>query len=192
MRRLTRPFFARDPEAVARDLLGTLLVVDEGPVRRVARVVETEAYGGADDPASHAYRGPTPRCAVMFGPAGVLYVYKSYGVHWCANVVTGRAGVAGAVLVRAAEQLAPEPAPLRGPGLVARALGLTGADSGLDCCGRDARVVFARDAGAPAGADVAATPRVGISREVERPWRFALVGHPALSRPARATMLKAT
>jgi len=192
VRRLSRAFFARDPEAVARDLLGTLLVVGEGPARRVARVVETEAYGGADDPASHAFRGPTPRCAVMFGPAGFLYVYKSYGVHWCANVVTGRSGAASAVLVRAAEQLAPEPDLLRGPGLVARALGLTGAHSGLDCCVRDARVVFARDAVGLSGADVVATTRVGISREVERPWRFVTVGHPAISRPPRASMLRAT
>ncbi|HQU25969.1 MAG TPA: DNA-3-methyladenine glycosylase [Acidimicrobiales bacterium] len=192
MQRLGRTTFARDPEVVARALLGTLLVVGDGPTRRVARVVETEAYGGPDDPASHAFRGPTPRCAVMFGPAGVLYVYKSYGLHWCANVVTGPAGVASAVLVRAAELLAPEPGLLRGPGLVTRALGVTGADSGLDCCARDARVFFARDAVGLADADVEATPRVGVSREVERPWRFVVGGHPAASRRPRPPMLKAT
>ncbi len=182
MRRLGRTFFARDPEVVARALLGTLLVVDDGATRRVARVVETEAYGGLDDPASHAHRGPTPRCAVMFGAPGVLYVYKSYGVHWCANVVTGSRGAASAVLVRAAELLAPEPGPLRGPGILTRALGVTGADSGLDCCARGARVFFARDALGLADAGVEATPRVGISREVERPWRFVVRGHPAASR----------
>ncbi len=192
MRRLGRASFALDPEVVARDLLGTLLVVGAGPTRRVARVVETEAYGGADDPASHAFRGPTPRCAVMFGPAGVLYVYKSYGVHWCANVVTGPTGAAGAVLVRAGELLAPEPGLLRGPGLVTRALGVSGADSGADCCARDARVFFARDAVGLAGAAVEATPRVGVSREVERPWRFVVRGHPAASRRPRTTILKTT
>ncbi len=192
MRRLGRAFFAGDPAVVAHDLLGTLVVVRDGTTRRVARVVETEAYGGPDDPASHAFRGPTPRCAVMFGPPGVLYVYRSYGVHWCANVVTGPRGSASAVLVRAAELLAPEPGLLRGPGLVTRALGVTGADSGSDCCARDARVSFARDAVGLAGADVAATPRVGISREVERPWRFVACGHPALSRRQPVSALKAT
>ena len=187
MRRLGRSFFAGDPAAVARALLGTLLVVRDGPTKRVARVVETEAYGGADDPASHAFRGPTPRCAVMFGPPGVLYVYKSYGVHWCANVVTGPRGTASAVLVRAAELLAPEPGHLRGPGRVTRALGVTGADSGSDCSARDARIFFARDAVGLAGADVEATPRVGISRAVERPWRFVVCAHPALSRRTPAS-----
>lgn len=192
MRRLGRTFFARDPDVVARALLGNLLVVADGETRRVARVVETEAYGGLDDPASHAFRGPTPRCAVMFGPPGVLYVYKSYGVHWCANVVTGPRGAASAVLVRAAELLAPEPGQLRGPGILTRALGVTGADSGLDCCARGARVYFARDASGLADAGVEATPRVGIRREVERPWRFVVRGHPAASRRPPTAMLKAT
>ncbi len=192
MRRLGRSFFARSPEVVARALLGTLLVVADGATRRVARVVETEAYGGPDDPASHAFRGPTPRCAVMFGPPGVLYVYRSYGVHWCANVVTGPRGAASAVLVRAAELLVPESGHLRGPGLLTRALGVTGTDSGLDCCARDARVYFARDARGLAGADVEATPRVGISREVERPWRFVVCARPAAPRGPRTAILKAT
>lgn len=192
VRRLGRSFFAGDPATVARALLGTLLVVRDGPASRVARVVETEAYGGLDDPASHAFRGPTPRCAVMFGPPGVLYVYRSYGVHWCLNVVTGARGSAGAVLVRATEQLAPEPGHLRGPGLVTRALGVTGADSGSDSCARDARVLFARDAAGLAGADVEVTPRVGISREVDRPWRFTAGGHPALSRRRGPSPLKVT
>lgn len=183
MTRLPRAFFARAPEIVARELVGALLVVRDPTRRVVARVVETEAYGGPDDPASHAFRGPTPRCAVMFGPAGHLYVYRSYGVHWCANVVTGPARHASAVLLRAAEVVEGESARtlLRGPGILTRTLGLTGDDNGADCCTRSARVTFALsgDASRPA---LVATPRVGISRAIDRPWRFVERGHPAASR----------
>jgi len=100
---LSREWFARPTTQVARDLVGYTLVVDAGsPEAVVARIVETEAYLGLADPASHAFRGPTPRCAVMFGPPAHLYVYFTYGMHHCANVVTDIDGVAGAVLLRAA------------------------------------------------------------------------------------------
>jgi DNA-3-methyladenine glycosylase len=183
---LGRSFFERSPEVVACELVGALLVVRAGATTCVARLVETEAYGGADDPASHSFRGPTPRSAVMFGPAGHLYVYRSYGLHWCANVVTGPPGVPGAVLLRAAEVLEGPVARalLSGPGILTRELALTGEDNGSDCCSTRGRVSFAngpRDAPPMA---VAATPRVGISREMERPWRFVALGHPAASRRA--------
>ena len=98
-----REWFARPTEQVARDLIGCALVVDAGSANAVvARIVETEAYLGTSDPASHAYRGPTPRSRVMFGPAAHLYVYFTYGMHHCANVVTEPDGIAGAVLLRAA------------------------------------------------------------------------------------------
>ncbi len=101
--RLPPAFFDRDTRIVARDLLGKLLVHQDGRVRRAARIVETEAYHGEDDEASHARFGPTPRAAIMFGEPGVAYVYLVYGLSHCFNVVTGSAGFASAVLVRAGE-----------------------------------------------------------------------------------------
>ncbi len=138
-----------------------------------ARVTETEAYAGADDPASHAYRGPTPRNAIMFGPAGYLYVYLSYGVHWCVNVVTGPPDVASAVLLRGALALDGDPrlARMGGPGLLTRALGITGADSGLDACSSPPGPIWfeARRGQAPR---IGVSPRIGITKAAERPWRF--------------------
>lgn len=186
MPRVTLRDLSRPPEVVALALLGATLVV-RGPegCRRI-RLVEVEAYGGLDDPASHAARGPTPRCAVMFGPAGRLYVYRSYGLHWCANVVTGPPGTAGAVLLRAGEVLDARGRPIgavRGPGLLARYLGLTGADSGASLVGPGARRAWMRRA--EDELEVAASGRVGISREVERPWRFVVAGHHAAGRGPR-------
>lgn len=138
---LPRSFYERPTTEVARELLGKLLV-RTGPVERVARIVEVEAYLGVKDQASHARRGPTPRAAIMFGPPGHLYVYLIYGMHHCMNVVTERDGVAGAVLLRAAEPIAdlsvdpPAPArsarPLSGPGKLCAGLAITRADNGLD------------------------------------------------------------
>ncbi len=186
MSRVTLRDLARPPEVVAPALLGATLVVRAPEGCRRVRLVEVEAYGGLDDPASHAARGPTPRCAVMFGPAGRLYVYRSYGRHWCANVVTGPPGVAGAVLLRAGEVLDARGRPIaavRGPGLLARYLGLTGADTGASLIGSGARRAWMRRA--EGDLEVAVSGRVGISREVERPWRFVVAGHPVAGRGPR-------
>lgn len=187
---LGRAFFDRDPDAVARELIGALMTVRTAGAVRTVRVVETEAYGGSDDPASHAYRGRTPRNAAMFAPAGHLYVYRSYGVHWCVNVVTQPRDVASAVLVRAAQLLeeasaVPEESPrsLTGPGNLTRALEITGDDDGRDCCAPDARITWA-SASASSGV-IGCSPRVGISRARERLSRYYLEGSAAVSRAPR-------
>ncbi len=152
----------RGPVAVAPWLLNKLLVRGD----RAGRIVEVEAYHGADDAASHAYRGKTPRTEVMFGPPGFLYVYFTYGMHWCANVVCGPEGEAAAVLVRALEPTsgleamrAVRPAARRdrdlcsGPAKLCQALGITGGDSGLDLLAARPRARAAagrRDPAAPA------------------------------------------
>ncbi len=183
---------------IAPRLLGLLLVSGD----RVGRIVEVEAYEGADDPASHAYRGPTPRNGVMFGPHGHLYVYRSYGMHWCANVVCGPAGEASAVLLRAVEPVsgieamwAERPRARResdlgsGPGKLCAALGIDARHDGADLLDRASPVRLALPAaadgaaGLPDTAVVLTGPRVGITRAVERPWRFALAGNAHVSRP---------
>ena len=168
-------------------------MVDPGTDRMVtARIVETEAYLGARDPASHAYRGPTPRAAIMFAQPGHLYVYLSYGVHHCANLVTEPDGVAGAVLLRAASVEHGEEtvrlrrgdavraeALLRGPGNLCRGLGLTLLDNGLDVCAASRVHVEPRVADPP----LSSGPRVGITVAARRTLRFAWRGHPAVSEP---------
>ncbi len=166
-------------------------MTDAGTPNEVrARLVEVEAYLGAEDPASHAFRGPTPRAAIMFGPAGHLYVYFSYGMHHCANVVCGADGTAAAVLLRAAFVTAGEDVVrsrrgaaasgrlLTGPGNLCRGLAIGGADNGADLCG-SGRVHLERRTEEIA---VSAGPRVGISRATDLPLRFWWIGHPATSR----------
>lgn len=186
---------SRSPLDAAPDLLGHVIEVGRGPERRAGRIVEVEAYHGAEDPASHAYRGPTPRTLVMFGPAGRLYVYLSYGVHWCANVVCGPDGEAGAVLLRAIEPLdglvgmwRDRPKAKRetdlgsGPGKLCAALGIDHDHNGTDLLARDASVRLR--AGTGIEPDLVRTgPRVGISRATEWPWRFVIDGNPHVSRP---------
>ena len=189
--RLGREFFDRPPDAVAHDLVGAVIVLGEGSSELRALIVETEAYGGPDDPASHAFRGPTNRCEVMFGPSGMLYVYRIYGLHWCLNVVTEGSGTASAVLLRAAELCArsdgeqlptPESVQLAGPGNLTRGLGVTGEDNGTDCCDDSvSRIAFYKSATVDLG-PVARSARIGISRGQERLSRYFLDGHPAVTR----------
>jgi DNA-3-methyladenine glycosylase len=184
-----RSFFERDSDAVAFDLVGSLLVVHDGVHEQRALIVETEAYGGSDDAASHAFRGPTKRNQIMFGPAGFLYVYLIYGMHWCMNIVTGPSGSACAVLLRAAELYVPsrdgggaESVSLRGPGNLTRGLGITGADNGLDCCGGEGRHLTIHRPRGPAELPTGQSKRIGITHEVDRPSRYFLDGHPAVSK----------
>lgn len=179
-RRLSRRFFERPSEVVAPALLGQLLVCGD----RAGMIVETEAYLGADDRASHARFGKTRRNAVMFGPGGIAYVYLCYGVYDLFNVVTGPDGEAQAVLIRALAPLGTlgdDDRVARGPGKLTRALGITRADTGVDLT-RDPRLFIA--AGRAAAA-VEAGPRVGIDYAgawADEPLRFWVPGHAAVSR----------
>jgi DNA-3-methyladenine glycosylase len=185
LRRLDRTFFRRDARVVAVELLNMVLVHDDPVVGRLAgRIIEVEAYLGADDPASHAFRGPTPRNRVMFGPAGHLYVYFSYGMHWCANAVTGDDGVGTAVLLRALQPLggipvmrSRRPAARRdrdlcsGPARLTQALGIDGRHDGVDLCDPGGRISIVDD-GTPAPTDPVASRRIGITKAVEHLWRW--------------------
>ena len=180
---LPRAFFDRDTRVVARDLLGKVLVHQDGRTRRAARIVETEAYHGPSDRASHARFGATPRTAVMFGPPGHAYVYRVYGLHHCMNVVTGPDGFPAAVLLRAAEPLEGCLHATRGPGNLCRALRIdSGRHSGLDLEGEVIRI---EDGEGPPGR-VARTSRIGVGYAGSwalRPWRFLLHGSAWTSGP---------
>ncbi|WP_109508953.1 DNA-3-methyladenine glycosylase [Nocardioides speluncae] len=177
---------------VAPRLLGAVIRHSEVAIR----LTEVEAYDGAHDPGSHAFRGRTPRNAVMFGPPGHLYVYFTYGMHHCANVVTGADGTASAVLLRAGEVVAGQEVArerrgsardrdlARGPARLCQALGLTLADNGVDLSSGPALLELN---GGPRPPDTVRTgPRVGLRQAAERPWRFWFDGDPTVSpyRPA--------
>jgi len=191
-RKLARAFYERPTVEVARELLGKYLVHRTARGMIVGRIVETEAYVGPEDRASHAWRGLTPRTAVMFGPPGYAYVYLIYGVHHCLNIVTEREGYPAAVLIRALEPIAPDAAraPLipNGPGKVCRYLGVDRTFNGLDLCGS---VLYVEDRGeAIAPAHIVAAPRIGVEYAgswSEKPWRFYIHGNPFVSRPVRAS-----
>jgi len=182
-------FFDRSAVEVAPDLLGCALV--HGPCR--GRIVEVEAYLNVDDAASHAHRGMTARNAVMFGPSGRLYVYFTYGMHWCANVVTGSRHDGQAVLLRALEPVdgvelmrerrrrARRDVDLtNGPAKLCEAFAITGVDNGADLLtgaihleSRDAPIDRSR---------IAASSRIGISKAIDHPWRWSVIGNRYVSR----------
>lgn len=180
-------------DEVAPLLLGATLATRDGVV---VTLVEVEAYGAAGgDPASHAFRGPTPRAAPMFGPPGHLYVYLSYGMHLCVNIVAHQPGTAAGVLLRAArvdrgEDIArmrrgwngPAHALAAGPGRLGRTLGVTLTDSGADMFAPCAVVRFTEAPDPLPAAAIASGPRVGITKATAVPWRFWIAGEPAVSR----------
>jgi DNA-3-methyladenine glycosylase len=188
-----RDVLAKTSLEVAPLLLGAVLVSTVDGAEVAVRLTEVEAYNGLDDPASHAYRGETPRNAVMFGPPGFLYCYFTYGMHWCANVVCGPDGVATAVLLRAGEVVrgisvaesrrpaARTPRELaRGPARLASCLGLDRDANGLDLCDPNSSVRL--ESFGHAAPDLVRTgPRVGIAVATERPWRFWLDGEASVS-----------
>ena len=208
--RLTRAFFARPVLDVAPELLGCHI----SHAGVTVRLTEVEAYDGSNDPGSHAFRGPTPRTQVMFGEPGGLYVYFTYGMHWCANLVCGSVGVASAVLLRAGEVVEglevartrrsgiPDRDLARGPARLALALALGRDQNGMDTCATDSAFVVRASVptmGVPtsdtSGASrpvVRAGPRVGVSGPggdgAAYPWRFWLEGESTVSayRPGTA------
>jgi len=190
---LARQVFGRPALEVAPSLLGMWLVRSDG---RAAQLVEVEAYMGEEDPGSHAYRGWARRAATMFGPPGHMYVYFTYGMHWCANVVCSPEGTASAVLLRAAEPVGGlalmraarwrgqrrqrDQDLCRGPARLCEAFGITGAFDGADLVTGDRGVWLAPGPPGRPG-PVATSTRVGLSRGAELPWRFYLSGNPWVS-----------
>lgn len=176
----SQDFYSRPTLSVARELLGTILC------RRLADntllsapIVEVEAYT-QDDPACHAWRGQTERCAVMFGPAGMAYVYFIYGMYFCLNVVTENEGTAGAVLIRA---IACEGGD--GPGKLCREWGITREHNGINLMSTKSPLWIA-DGIKLKNNDVGISTRIGLSKAQERPWRFFIKNHPQLSaKPAK-------
>jgi DNA-3-methyladenine glycosylase len=178
------------PEVAAPTLLGSSLVSELGGSTVRVRITEVEAYKGSDDPASHAYRGRTRRNGSMFERPGTLYVYRSYGIHWCANVAAGPEGVGWGILFRGGEiveglavarlRRGREDDLANGPGKLAQALGIDHSHNGSQLL--DGSSPLRLEPG-PAPDLVVATPRVGISQARERPWRFAAVT--AATSPAR-------
>jgi DNA-3-methyladenine glycosylase len=185
--RLTRNFFNRSVHAVAPELIGATLRVDGVG----GTIVEVEAYHHTD-PAAHSYRGPTERNQVMFGPPGFAYVYRSYGIHWCLNLVCEEEGSASAVLIRALapteglplmrrrRKLADERALCSGPGKLCQALGVTIRHSGMAL---DRAPFELRPRAAPP--EIAIGVRIGITKAADLPWRYGLKGSPFLSKPFR-------
>ena len=182
---LTRDFFARSVHEVAPGLIGVTLLVDGiGGL-----IVEVEAYA-EDDPASHGFRGLTPRNAVMFGPPGFAYVYRSYGIHWCLNVVCDVPGRAEAVLIRALQPergldamrarrgVEAERGLCSGPGKLCQALAVTRAHDGAAIDAPPFELLECTET-----PRIATGPRIGITRAIELPWRYGLAGSPFLSRP---------
>ena len=199
VRPVPREELARPVLDVAPDLLGALLTAGGVTVR----LTEVEAYAGAVDPGSHAFRGRTPRTEVMFGPPGHLYVYFTYGMHWCANLVTGVEGAASAVLLRAGEVVAGHDVAAarrsgirerdwaRGPARLAATLGLARDDNGVDVCGPAPEPRLERPGEGVDPALIRTGPRVGVSGPggdgAAYPWRFWIDADPTVSvyRPGR-------
>ena len=173
-RKLPRSFYAReDTLLVARELIGTHLVHDDGVTKRIGRIVETEAYMGPEDLAAHSARGRTRRTEVMFGPPGHAYVYFIYGFWYCLNVVTSRKGVPHAVLLRALEPIEGVSDKTWGPGLLCRAMGIDRTLNGIDLCAD--RLWLERPQGNTPVVRVGSSPRIGVDYAgswAKRPWRF--------------------
>lgn len=196
---LPREFYDRDPRRVCRELLGKVLVRNEPRQYLAGRIVEVEAYLGKNDGAAHSFAGKTARNAVLFGPPGYAYVYFIYGNHYCLNVSCLPDGVAGGILFRAVEPLVGIEAMSKsrgldlngmrnlrdltsGPGRLAEAFGITRErDNGKDLASANSDLFIADDGFRVK--KVIATPRIGVTKAAERPWRYVIAGNPFVSGP---------
>ena len=195
MKKLPRSFYSQSALLVAKDLLGKILVRKIGKTILSGKIVEVEAYLGVKDQASHAYRGRTKRNEVMFREGGCLYVYFTYGMHFCANIVTGRQGTGEAVLIRALEPVTGIDVMKRkrgfaksagathtltnGPAKLCQALGIERKENGIDLLGDEIYLI----AGEPIlKSSIGTSDRVGISREKEKQWRFFIRGNEWISK----------
>ncbi len=189
-----RSFYRRDSRVVAPELLNKILASADG---RAGRIVEVEAYCGTMDPAAHTYRGKTARNATMFGAPGHMYVYFTYGMHWCCNAVCGDHD-GSAVLIRALDPIAGldlmRTARVRartdrdlcsGPARLAQAMGITGSDDGVDLVGTSGRYMILQD-GMPPPEKATSTPRIGISKATEHEWRWFVPDNEHVSALKRA------
>ena len=201
IRPLDRAFYSRDPRRVARELLGKVLIRQSADARLTARIVEVEAYLGENDPAAHSAAGNTARTSVLFGPPGHAYIYFIYGNHYCLNVSCEPEGRAGGVLFRALEPLSgvAEMARARGieiynpadqhqltngPGKLSEAFGITRArDNGGDLTNPASSLWIGEDGYQARG--IQTTPRIGITKAADKPWRYLLGGNPFVSRKVR-------
>jgi DNA-3-methyladenine glycosylase len=191
---LPRRFYQRSPLEVAPALLNKVMATADG---RSGRIVEVEAYCGALDAAAHSYRGRTARNATMFGPPGHMYVYFTYGMHWCANAVAWETEPGSGVLIRALQPLTglDEMRSARGvqadrvlssgPARLCQALGITGKEDSLDLTDSRSRVTLLDD-GVPPPAQPGNSPRIGIAKDAAHPWRWYVAENPYVSGPRRA------
>ncbi|MEK7461034.1 MAG: DNA-3-methyladenine glycosylase [Patescibacteria group bacterium] len=184
MVRLTRHFFEQPTLIVARELIGAEIVITHTNFTKRARIIETEAYVGPEDLASHASRGLTKRTKPMFGPAGFTYLYLIYGMYWCLNIITEREDYPAAVLIRAVEPLEPQAIPktASGPGKTCRWFGLDGSWNQMDACGD---ILYIEIDDQQAKPPISTGPRIGVAyagQWAAKPWRFGWTNHPKLSR----------
>ncbi len=181
-KKLKRSFYARDTVAVAKELLGTYLVHRIGGQKRVGRIVETEAYLGCHDLASHSSKGKTKRNAAVFGPVGHAYVYLIYGMYECMNVVTERQGKGAAILIRAVEPVKNCNGKTSGPGLLCKQMGITRARNGDDLLGENIYICASQN---PVLVSVVARPRIGVDYAgawAKRLLRFYIKGNTFVSK----------
>ena len=192
MKPLPRRFYIRETLTVAEELLGKKLVRHTDNTRLVGKIVEVEAYRGSDDPGSHAYRGMTPRNRLMFGKGGFAYVYFTYGMHYCFNVVTARQNALGAVLIRALEPLNGIETMRKnrgnknllnltnGPAKLTEAMNITKKQNGLDLT--RSKELFICEPEVKENFEFVSTKRIGIKVGVDKPWRFYVKDNKFVSR----------